>query len=123
MLGRRRVTAALVALALAVDHADEVLLPSVYREVGDTRSISLHGLTVLTLARRLAQALACPIAAALTKRSHRGTVIAISIAACGATTAASGLSSSFAEVALHSSPTSSIRPPSSIVEDEAAAHF
>eukprot|EP00850_Spirogloea_muscicola_P026672 SM009236S24551 [mRNA] locus=s9236:21:553:+ [translate_table: standard] len=74
MVGRRRVTAALVALALAVDNADEVLLPSVYREVGNSRRISLHGLTVLTLARRLSQALACPIAAALTKRSHRGTV-------------------------------------------------
>eukprot|EP00850_Spirogloea_muscicola_P012448 SM000080S22963 [mRNA] locus=s80:432751:435390:+ [translate_table: standard] len=126
MVDRRRVTAVLVALALAVDNADEVLLPSVYREVGDSRSISLHGLTVLTLARRLAQALACPIAAALTKRSHRGTVIAMSIAAWGATTAASGLSSSFAEVALFHPFTHFLHPlslPPPLLRDGAAAQF
>eukprot|EP00850_Spirogloea_muscicola_P009024 SM000049S16795 [mRNA] locus=s49:779814:780107:- [translate_table: standard] len=66
MADHRRATAVLVALALAVDNADEVLLPVVYREVGASLRISLHGLTLLTLARSLAHSLSCPIATALT---------------------------------------------------------
>eukprot|EP00850_Spirogloea_muscicola_P012459 SM000080S22974 [mRNA] locus=s80:427473:440278:- [translate_table: standard] len=72
----------------AVDNADEVLLPVVYKKVGASLRISLHGLTLLTLARSLAHSMSCLIAAALTKHFHRGTVIAFGAAAWGATTAA-----------------------------------
>ncbi|KAG6515068.1 hypothetical protein ZIOFF_025448 [Zingiber officinale] len=85
----------LVNLAAIMERADEALLPSVYKEVGEALHASPTGLGSLTLFRSIVQSACYPLAAYLATRHNRTHVIALGAFLWAAATFLVALSGTF----------------------------
>lgn len=94
------VTLVLVNLAGIMESADEVLLPAVYKEVGEALHTDPTGLGSLTLFRSTVQSSCYPLAAYLALRHNRAHVIAIGAFLWAAATFCVAISSTFFQVAV-----------------------
>ncbi|KAJ4811284.1 Major facilitator superfamily protein [Rhynchospora pubera] len=98
--GEERRTLVLVNLASIMERADEALLPTVYKEVGEAIHATPTGLGSLTLFRSIVQALCYPLAAYMATRHNRAHVIALGAFLWAAATFLVGISTTFLQVAI-----------------------
>ncbi|KAL6643005.1 hypothetical protein ACP70R_021186 [Stipagrostis hirtigluma subsp. patula] len=96
---RQRTTLVLVIVAALLEHADEALLPAVYREVGAALGASPAALGSLTLCRALAQAACYPLAACAAARHDRARVVAAGAVLWAVATLLVGASSTYVQMA------------------------
>ncbi|KAL6883375.1 hypothetical protein ACP4OV_010789 [Aristida adscensionis] len=101
---QRRRTLALVIVAALLEHADEALLPAVYREVGAALGASPAALGTLTLCRALVQAACYPLAACAAARHDRARVVAAGAALWAAATVLVGASRTYVQVSSATAP-------------------
>ena len=92
------VTLVLVNLAGIMESADEVLLPAVYKEVGEALHTDPTGLGSLTLFRSTVQSSCYPLAAYLALRHNRAHVIALGAFLWATATFCVAISSTFFQV-------------------------
>ncbi|KAL3681024.1 hypothetical protein R1sor_023980 [Riccia sorocarpa] len=93
------VSLVLINLAAILERADEILLPAVYKEVGEAFNASPSELGTLTFIRALVQAIASPLAGILAMRFYRPSVIGIGTLFWGLSTAAVAGSQTFTQCA------------------------
>ncbi|XP_051205174.1 uncharacterized protein [Lolium perenne] len=96
----RRRTLVLVNLTSMLEKADEVLLPAVYREVGQALGVSVTALGSLTLCRALVQALSFPLAAYASARHDRARVVAVGAFLWAAATFLVAISRTYLQMAI-----------------------
>lgn len=94
----RNHTLILVSLAFIIAHADEALLPGVYREISSALHVSPVGLGTLTMIRTMTQASCSPLASYAAVHHNRVSVISLGALLWTLATYASGLSSTYAQV-------------------------
>ena len=94
----RNHTLILVSLAFIIAHADEALLPGVYREISAVLHVSPVGLGTLSMIRTITQASCSPLAAYAAVHHNRVSVISLGALLWTLATYASGFSSSYAQV-------------------------
>ena len=90
----------LVNLASILERADEALLPAVYKEIGVVLHAGPLSLGTLTFFRSIVQALSSPLAANLSFRHDRASIIAFGAVWWGLATLFVGMSSSYWAVSL-----------------------
>jgi predicted MFS family arabinose efflux permease len=103
--GRHRTTL-LLSLAFILAHADEMLLPGVYREIALVLHVSPVGLGTLTFIRSFFQSTCSPFAAYAAVNHNRVSVIALGAILWALATYAAGLSTSYEQVAKSQNPKS-----------------